>query len=89
MQALVLLKWRPGRARTSLRRLDTTEALANVPLVHEDLGVFDLDHPAGTPWAARELARYAALLERVAVVEVTGGVDFPFLVDAGGDAVAR
>lgn len=86
MQALVLLKWRRDGAGFTLRRLEAAEALANLPLFSKDLGVFDLDHPSR---AVDRMSRFADLLGRVRVVEVTGRVDFPALVDLVDTLVGR
>jgi HprK-related kinase B len=85
MQALVLLKWRLGGPRFSVRRVETAEALTNISVIHKDLGPFDLDRsPARAGQAAEQLSRYGDLLARLTVVEVTGQVDFSALVDAVG-----
>jgi len=47
--------------------------------------VFDHHWPPARPLSADRLARYAAALERVRVVEATGGVDFPALADLIAD----
>jgi HprK-related kinase B len=83
--ALVILKWRPESGRPVLRRLDAAAALAEVPLVYKDLGVFDLDRPPRVGPTAADLSRYAELFAKVGVTEVTGGVDFGLLVDAVRD----
>ena len=85
-RVLALLKWRLDGPPFSVRRLDTTEALANVPFFYKDLGVFDLDRPRD---AAGRMADYAELLRRVTVVEANGCVDFPALVDLVGDLLSR
>jgi HprK-related kinase B len=89
MEALVLLKWRHDAEGISVRRLEVAEAMANLPLFQKDLGVFDLNRPAGRLGAVAGLARYTAVLDRVATLEVTGGVDFSALVDLVGDLLAR
>jgi HprK-related kinase B len=84
LRALVLLRWSRAGAGFACRRLEVAEALAAVDLFHKDLGVFDLD--AGLPWlAAPDVGRYAALLERLAVVEVTGYVRFAALTEVVAD----
>jgi HprK-related kinase B len=88
LHALMLLKWRLGGERTVARRLDPAEALANVPFVHKDLGVFDL-RPERSRRAADRYARYADVLGRLTVIEVTGRVDFRFLADAVAGCVDR
>ena len=80
MEALVLLRWRRAGYGLDVRRLSVDEALAALPLVEKNLGAFDLDRVPGAPMTAGELAGYRELFERVAVVEVTGGVDFGGLV---------
>jgi HprK-related kinase B len=89
MEALLLLKWRPGQAGVATRRLEPPEAMANLPLFQKDLGVFDAGRRTGRLDAVAELARYAAVLERVTTVEVTGGVDFSALVDLVGELLAK
>jgi HprK-related kinase B len=89
MEALLLLKWRPDGRGVSVRRLDPSEAMANLPLFRKDLGVFDPQRSPGGVVAGPELARYAAVLERVTTVEVTGGVDFPALVDLASELLAK
>ncbi len=72
-----------------MRRVETAEALTNVPFIHKDLGAFDLDRSsARAGQAAEQLSRYADLLGRVTVVEVTGQVDFSALVDVVGDLLS-
>jgi HprK-related kinase B len=80
MEALVLLRWRRAGRGLDVRRLSVDEALAALPLVYKNLGAFDLDRGPGAAMTAAELAGYRELFERVAVVEVTGGVDFAGLV---------
>jgi len=89
LEALVLLKWRPDQTGMSTRRLEPPEAMANLPLFQKDLGVFDVGRRSGRLDAVAELARYAAVLERVITVEVTGGVDFSALVDLVGELLAK
>jgi hypothetical protein len=48
----VLLKWRRDGQGLGVRRLETAEALANVPLYAKDLGVFDPDRRRGSPGMA-------------------------------------
>jgi HprK-related kinase B len=80
MEALVLLRWRRAGQGLDVRRLSVDEALAALPLVEKNLGAFDLDRVPGAAMTASELAGYRELFGRVAVVEVTGGVDFAGLV---------
>jgi HprK-related kinase B len=93
MQALVLLKWHRDGQGFAVRRLEVAEALANLPLFRKDLGVFDLDCPArpgrSPERAVDRLSRFADLLGRVRVVEITGRTDFAALVDAVGDLLFR
>jgi HprK-related kinase B len=89
LQALVLLKWSRGGQGLSVRRLEAAEALANLPLFYKDLGAFDLDRPARRDGQVERLSRFAELLGRVTVVEVTGAPDFEALVDVVGDLLAR
>jgi len=80
MEALVLLRWRRAGHGLDVRRLSVDEALAALPLVYKNLGAFDLDRAPGAAMAAGELSGYRELFEQVAVIEVTGGVDFGGLV---------
>jgi HprK-related kinase B len=85
LRLLVVLTWHLGGPPAAARRLEPVEALARVPILHKDLGVFDLDRPAHAERAVGQLTRYAELLERIAVVEVTGRPDFRLVVDLIGD----
>jgi HprK-related kinase B len=87
MRALVLLKWRRGGEGLRVRRLAPAEALADLRLFYKNLGAFDLDRPAQAPATPDERARYAELLARVEVVEVTGRPDFEALVSLVGDVL--
>jgi HprK-related kinase B len=89
LHALVLLKWRRGGRGLATRRLEAAEALSNLPLFYKDLGAFDSDRPARASVQVERLGRFAELLGRVSVVEVTGAPDFGALTDAVGDLVAR
>jgi HprK-related kinase B len=89
LRALVLLRWRREGDGLRLRHLDVEQALGAIPLVHKDLGIFDLDRPAGAPPAPVDRPRYAALFERVAVVEVTGRARPGALADIVGELIAR
>jgi hypothetical protein len=89
LHALLLLKWRPEDRGLETRRLAPTEAMAHLPLFQKDLGVFDLDRPVRRRDTVEHLARYAAVLDRLEIVEVTGGVDFSALVDVVGDLLAK
>jgi HprK-related kinase B len=80
MEALVLLKWRRDGRGLDVRRLSVAEALASLPLVEKNLGAFDLDRVPGTPVTDAEREAFRELFDRVAVVEVTGRVDFGGLV---------
>lgn len=79
LEALVLLRWRLGGTGLRLRRLETAEALANVPFFAKDLGAFDLDRPARAP-RAPGASRYADLIGRLTVLEISGMVNFPALI---------
>jgi len=85
--ALVVLTWRPTGAGLTVRRLERSEALACLPLIRKDLGVFDLDRRRRED-SVREVLSYSALFSRIAVVEVGGRVDFGALVPIVGDLVA-
>jgi hypothetical protein len=76
--ALVVLTWRPAGTGLAVRRLDRSEALACLPLIRKDLGVFDLDRRRRQD-SVREVLAYSALFSRIAVVEVGGRVDFSAL----------
>jgi HprK-related kinase B len=89
LRALVLIKWRLGGDAFGVRRLDGAEALTNVPLFGKDLGVFDADRPVRPERAVERFGDYAAILERLTVVEVTGRPDFEALVDVVGDLLAK
>jgi HprK-related kinase B len=80
LRAILLLRWRRGSGGLATRRLTSAQALEAVPLVHKDLGVFDLDRAPGAARDDWDRGRYRALLEGVTVVEVTGGIDFGALV---------
>ena len=81
---------RMGEARRlDIRRLSPAEAMANLPLFQKDLGVFDLDRPVRRTVSVADRARYAAIVDRVQVLEVTGGVDFSALVDVVGEVLAK
>ena len=85
--ALVVLTWRPTGSGLTVRRLDRSEALACLPLIRKDLGVFDLARRRRED-AVREILAYSALFTRIAVVEVSGRVDFPALVPIVEDLLA-
>jgi HprK-related kinase B len=82
MIALVLLRWRPRHDDAyRARPLRIGEALTAIPLLHKDLGAFDLDMPVLTARPRPDLRAYAELFSRVRVVEVRGTVDHPALLD--------
>ena len=89
MVALVLLRWGRGGHGLDVRRLTVEEALAALPLVEKNLGAFDLDRQPGSGTTAAERDRYRELFGRVAVVEVTGGVDFAGLVGVVDQLLSR
>jgi hypothetical protein len=80
MAAMVLSKWRRDGLGLDVRRLSVDEALAALPLVYKNLGAFDLDRAPGAVTTGAERDAYRELFGRVAVVEVTGGVDFGGLI---------
>jgi len=80
METLVLLKWRRDGQGSRVRSLAPEDALAELPYFYKNLGAFEPGRPAGSPITNSEHARYAELLGRVRVVEVTGRVDFKALV---------
>jgi len=63
--------------------------MANLALFYKDLGVFDLDRPPMAPRTIQDLARYAAILEQVDILEISRGVDFSALVDLVGEELAK
>lgn len=89
LHALVLLKWKRGGHGLDVRRIEAAEALANLPLFYKNLGAFDLDRPARIDDQVERRVRFAELLGRLAVVEVTGAPDFSALPDVVGDLLAR
>jgi hypothetical protein len=84
----VLLRWRRDGRGLGVRRLDVDEALAALPLVYKNLGAFDLDRAPGAPVADAEREQYRELFARVALVEITGGVDFGALTGIVKDLLA-
>jgi len=89
LKALLLLRWTRDGVGLDARRLTLARALAAVPLVHKDLGVFDIDRPFDVPPAAPDLAAYARLFARIAVIEVRGRVQPGALADIVGPLVDR
>jgi len=87
MKCLVLLKWRLKGGAFVVRRLRGPETLLELPLYYKDLGAFDLDQPSTALGMASKLSSYAAILDQVTVLEVSGGVDFPGLVSLVGEAL--
>lgn len=89
MKCLILLKWRLNSGTYSARRLSPSEGMANLPLFYKDLGAFDLDRPSMAPRTVQDLSRYAAILEQIDILEISGGVDFSALVDLVGEELAK
>jgi HprK-related kinase B len=89
LKALVLLRWTRDGVGLDARRLTLARALAAVPLVHKDLGVFDIDRPFDAGPSAPDLAAYARLFARIAVIEVRGRVQPAALGDVVGPLVGR
>lgn len=89
LKALVLLRWTRDGVGLHVRRLALAQALAAVPLVHKDLGVFDVDRPLHAPPPPPDLRRYAELLARIAVIEVRGRAQPAALAAIVGELVAR
>jgi HprK-related kinase B len=89
LRALVLLRWTRDGVGLDARRLTLARALATVPLVHKDLGVFDIDRPFDAGPSAPDLAAYARLFARIAVIEVRGRVQPAALGDVVGPLVGR
>jgi len=79
-EPLVLLKCRRDGRGLDVRRLSADDGLAAQPLVYKNLGAFDLDRVPGTVMTGAEREAFRELFGRVAVVEVTGGVDFGGLI---------
>ncbi len=88
LKALVLLRWTRDGAGLQIRRLRLAQALAAVPLVHKDLGVFDVDRPLGSA-APPDPRRYAELFSRIAVLEVRGRAQPAALADVVAELVER
>jgi HprK-related kinase B len=89
LRALVLLRWTRDGGALRARRLGIEEAIGAIPLIHKDLGVFDLDRRAVAPSPGADRARYAELFERIVVVELTGGMRPHALADVVGETIAR
>jgi HprK-related kinase B len=89
LKALVLLRWTRDGVGLDVRRLTLARALAAVGLAHKDLGVFDIDRPFDAPPAPPDLAAYARLFARIAVIEVRGRVQPAALADVVGPLVGR
>jgi HprK-related kinase B len=89
MQALLILKWTFGGRGFAVRHVTRPAAMADLPLFQKDLGVFDSGPSVSRMDAVDDLSQYAAVLERVQVVEVTGGVDFSALVDVVGELLGK
>jgi len=85
--ALVVLTWRPAGAGLAVRALDRSEALACLPLIRKDLGVFDLDRRRRQD-SVREVLAYSALFSRIAVIAISGRVDFAALAPVVSEALA-
>ena len=80
MVELIFLRWRRGDEGFHVRRLSIEQALEALPLVYKNLGAFDLDCPTGSAISDAERDGYREVFRRVALVEVTGRVDFAALV---------
>jgi HprK-related kinase B len=89
MKALILLRWRRDGTGLGIRRLGVAEGIDALPLVYKSLGAFDLDREPAGPVTDDELDRYRDLFGRVALVEITGKVDFKSLVGIVDDLLAR
>lgn len=63
-----------------VRRLSIEQVLDASPLVYKNLGAFDLDRPTGSAMTDSERDGYREIFARVALVAVTGRIDFPALV---------
>jgi HprK-related kinase B len=80
MRTLVLLRWTLGGSGFDVRPLSGIAALTHRALFAKNLGVFDIDRPPGPSRHPESPARYAALLDRVQVLDVTGRPNFDALV---------
>jgi HprK-related kinase B len=89
MVALILLRWRRDGTGLGIRRLTVAEAIDALPLVYKSLGAFDLDREPAAPVTEDEIERYRELFSRVALMEITGKVDFKALVGIVDDLLAR
>jgi len=89
MKALILLRWRRDGTGLGIRQLSVAEGIDALPLVYKSLGAFDLDRAPASPMTDDELDRYRDLFGRVALVEITGKVDFKALVGIVDDLLAR
>jgi len=89
MQALLILKWTFGGRGLAVRHVTPPAAMADLPLFQKDLGVFDSGGSLRRLDALDHVSPYAAVLERIQVVEVTGGVDFSALVEVVGELLAK
>jgi len=89
MKALILLRWRRDGTGLGIRRLTVAGGIDALPLVYKSLGAFDLDREPAGPMTDEELVRYGELFARVALVEITGKVDFKALVGIVDDLLAR
>jgi HprK-related kinase B len=89
MQALLILKWTFGGRGFAVRQITLPAAMADLPLFQKDLGVFDSGRSVPRLDAVDHLSQYAAVFERVQVVELTGGVDFSALVDVVRDLLGK
>jgi HprK-related kinase B len=87
--ALLLLRWTREGDGLRVRRLGVEQALGALPLIHKDLGIFDLDRPVGAPPPPVDRSRYAALFEHIVVLEVTGRAQPAALADVVGELIAR
>jgi HprK-related kinase B len=77
---LILLNWRWGGQGWEVRRLSAEEALDWVEVLHRDMGAYGLERDPGSR-TAPDRKIYREIFERIAVVEISGGVDFAKLVE--------
>ena len=89
LRGLVMLGWQLDGDATRVRLLDADEAMSRRAMFRSSLKTFDLQRPLGAPPSPDEDARWAELLERLTIVEISGRVNFPFLVDAVRDLLGR
>ena len=89
MQALLILKWAFDGRGFAVRQITLPASMADLPLFQKDLGVFGSGRSVCRLDAVDHLSQYAAVLDRVQLVEVSGGVDFSALADVVGELLGK